>query len=107
MHRSPSSLRGPEEEAVLYADQERLRDARKRYFEANGFGADGGYEAKWVTLQAGPLRLAFPNSEARRRAVRYHDLHHVLADYPTDWTGEAEIGAWELASGCGRHGAAW
>ena len=27
--------------------------------------------------------------------------------YPTTWTGEAEIGAWEIASGCGRHYPAW
>jgi ubiquinone biosynthesis protein Coq4 len=32
--------------------------------------------------------------------VRIHDLHHVVAGYRTDLRGEAEIAAWELASGC-------
>src|SRR5262249_30222948 len=36
-----------------------------------------------------------------------HDLHHVLTEYDTTWTGEAEIGAWEIASGCGAYYAAW
>jgi ubiquinone biosynthesis protein Coq4 len=51
--------------------------------------------------------FAFPNTAARVRAVRFHDLHHVLTEYDTTWAGEAEIGAWELAAGCGRHYAAW
>ena len=83
-----------------------LRDARGQYFAANGLG-EGGYEEKWVKLAAGPLRFAFPNTAGRVRAVRYHDLHHVVTGYATDWIGEAEIGAWEIASGCRDLFAAW
>jgi hypothetical protein len=86
---------------------EDLRTARARYFRENGFPPGGGYEAKWVRLKVGPLPLGFPNTDARRRAVRFHDLHHVVTGYATDWTGEAEIGAWEVASGCADHYAAW
>ena len=39
--------------------------------------------------------------------MKLHDLHHVLTGYSADWTGEAEIGAWELGAGCGQHWAAW
>jgi hypothetical protein len=39
-----------------------------------------------------------PNSDARRKAVVLHDLHHVATGYKTDWTGEAEISAREIAS---------
>jgi hypothetical protein len=39
--------------------------------------------------------------------VKLHDIHHVLTGYDTTWRGKAEIGAWEIASGCGRHYAAW
>jgi len=83
-----------------------LREARGHYFAVNGLG-EGGYEEKWVKLAAGPLRFAFPNTAGRVRAVRYHDLHHVVTGYATDWTGEAEIGAWEVASGCRNMIAAW
>ena len=90
-----------------YDDGSTLRDARARYFEANGLGADGGYAARWVPLRAGPLRFGFPNTDARRRAVRLHDLHHVLTGYRTDWRGEFEISAWEVAGSCRGYVAAW
>ena len=91
---------------TTYAEALTIRDARAQYFAENGF-ADGGYTAKWVKLQAGPIPLYFPNTTARVRAVRFHDLHHVVTGYDTTWTGEAEIGAWEIASGCAAHYAAW
>ncbi len=90
----------------IYDDALKMRDARRLYFDANGFG-EGGYDAKWVTVKMGPIPIAFPNSPQRVRSVRLHDLHHVVTDYATDWTGEAEIGAWEIASNCRDHYAAW
>lgn len=90
-----------------YEPDQTVREARARYFEENGFGVTGGYEEKWVKLAFGPLRFGFPNSEARVRAVRYHDLHHLATEYDTDWVGEAEIAAWEIASSCRDHVAAW
>lgn len=85
-----------------------LLEARTRYFEANGFGDDGGYSAKWVEIKLfDKLPLWFPNTPARVRAVRYHDLHHVVTGYQTNMHGEAEIAAWELGSNCKREYAAW
>ena len=83
-----------------------VREARARYFAANGFD-ERGYEDRWVRLQAGPLPIVFPNTRARVRAIRAHDVHHVVTGYATTWTGEAEIGAWEIASGCADQWAAW
>lgn len=88
-------------------DDTTLGEARTRYFVANGFAADGGYGEKWVRLQMGPIALRIPNTPARVRSVRFHDLHHVLTGYRTHWTGEGEIAAWEIASGCADHHAAW
>jgi hypothetical protein len=87
--------------AVQYDPESTLLEARRLYFEANGFPLDGGYEAKWVDFELGPIPMPFPNSDGRRRAVKVHDLHHVLTGYQTDIHGEAEISAWELAAGCG------
>jgi hypothetical protein len=84
-----------------------LRQARARYFEKNGFGADGGYSARWVKLKLGPIPYAVPNTAGRVRAVRYHDLHHIMTGYRTDWIGEFEISAWEVGSGCRDFAAAW
>ena len=95
------------EASHLYEGSATLRENRARYLEKNGFG-DGGYEDSWVTLKTlGPLKIGFPNTAARKRAIRLHDLHHVLAQYGTDWTGEGEIGAFEIGAGCGKHWAAW
>jgi hypothetical protein len=84
-----------------------LREARARYFERAGFD-QGSYTDRWVRLAVfGLPLLAFPNTAGRVRAVKLHDLHHVLTGYDTSWTGEGEIAAWELASGCRDHWAAW
>lgn len=92
---------------LAYDESQTLRDARSRYFEANAFGDDGGYAAKWAKLQLGPVPFAIPNSAARVRALKFHDLHHVVTGYATDVVGEAEIGAWEIGSGCAGFVAAW
>jgi hypothetical protein len=84
-----------------------LREARAQYFLRAGFD-ERSYTDRWVRLSVfGRPLLAFPNTAGRVRAVKLHDLHHVLTGYDTSWTGEGEIGAWELASGCRAHWAAW
>jgi hypothetical protein len=92
---------------VDYDETMRLRDVRARYFRDNGFGDDGGYSKVWVPVQLGPITVGFPNTAARVRAVKFHDLHHVVTGYGTDVVGEAEIGAWEAGSGCAGFVAAW
>ncbi|PRQ10157.1 hypothetical protein [Enhygromyxa salina] len=84
-----------------------LLDARTQYFERNGFGADGGYSAKTVTVEVAGIKLRIPNTPGRVHAVRYHDLHHIMTGYTTHMSGESEIGAWELASNCRDLYAAW
>ncbi len=37
----------------------------------------------------------------------FHDIHHIVTGYESDWQGEAEIAAWEVSTGCGEYGAAW
>ena len=90
-----------------YEDTLRVRDARARYFRDNAFGDDGGYAKRWVRIALGPVPVFVPNTAARVRAVRLHDLHHVATSYDTDLVGEAEIAAWEIGSGCGGYLAAW
>jgi len=88
-------------------DARTLRDARATYFADNRFGDDGGYGARWVKVKAGFIPLFLPNIPARVRAVRFHDIHHILTGYDTTWRGEAEVAAWEVATGCAHHWEAW
>lgn len=92
---------------VTYDGSAKMRDARGTYFEKNKFGADGGYADVWVDFKLGPIPFPFPNSAARVRAVKFHDLHHVLTGYDTSFAGEVEISAWELGAGCKSMIAAW
>lgn len=94
--------------ATTYDPGLSMREARARYFIDNDFGGpEGNYGDRWVKVYLGPIPVVFPNSAARVRAVRYHDLHHVLTGYATTMKGETEIAAWELASGCRAMVAAW
>ncbi|WP_437927547.1 hypothetical protein WMF37_52475 [Sorangium sp. So ce291] len=92
---------------VHYDEGLTMRAARAVYFDVNRFGADGGYGDAWVDFKLGPLPVPFPNTRARVRAIRYHDLHHVLTGYDTSTIGEFEISAWELGAGCKDFTAAW
>ena len=69
---------------------------------------DGGYDAPWQEASFGGVPYAVPNPAARGRALRVHDVHHLLTGYETDWRGESLISAWEVGSGgAGRYGYAW
>lgn len=76
-----------------------LKEALDRYLAENGFSIHD-YAAPTFTIGVWGLRLKFPNVAARQRVIPFHDLHHVLTGYRTNWAGEAEIGAWELRAGC-------
>jgi hypothetical protein len=88
---------------VAYDPGLTLREARALYFERNGMPADGGYKQRWIKVTRNRLPLYLLNTAPRRRAVPYHDLHHVLTGYDTSNSGEAEISAWEVAAGTWPH----
>jgi len=92
---------------AAYEESMTLRQARAQYFRQNGLAEDGGYGQRWVTIKLGPVPIAIPNTRGRQAALLPHDLHHVATGYDTTLVGEAEIGAWELASGCRHYYAAW
>jgi hypothetical protein len=92
---------------VRYPDGLSLLEARALFFRDANLGPDGGYGDRWVRVETKPIPFYFPNWPARVAAARLHDLHHIAAEYETDWPGEAEIAAWEIASGCARYYAAW
>jgi len=74
-----------------------LAEARETYFARNGFTV-ASYEDRWVRVRIARVPIVFPNVRSRRRAIRFHDLHHVLTGYDTTLVGEAQIGAWEIAA---------
>jgi len=79
-----------------------VREARDRYLAEFGLSTHT-YVEDWVDVKVGPLPLRLPSTAARKRVLPLHDIHHALTGYRADIMGEAEIGAWELGSGLGRH----
>jgi hypothetical protein len=89
-------------------DQETVAVALAAHLERNGLPLDGGASDAFAVVRLGPIPYPIPNTAARRRAVKLHDLNHLVTGYDTDLRGEAEISAWELASGgCQHYVAAW
>lgn len=89
-----------------YPDHLRIKEALQLYFSKYHF-ANGGYDLKWFKIKMSPVFIPLPNTKARIKAVKFHDIHHLLTGYPATLKGEAEIGAWEIASGCGKYYVAW
>jgi hypothetical protein len=80
----------------------------EEHLRASGLPPDAGDSQRFAVVDVGLLPYPIPNTRARKRAVRIHDLNHLVSGYRTDREGELEISAWELASGgCGRYSAAW
>ena len=91
---------------LSYPNDIKIKDALPLYFEKYHF-SDGGYNDKYFKIKIGPLFIPMPNTKSRIKAVKFHDVHHLLTEYTAFWKGEVEIGAWEIASGCGKHWIAW
>jgi hypothetical protein len=84
-----------------------LREALNIFFEKHNLGQEGGLNSDWAYLDMKWFRIPFPNTESRKKALVFHDIHHIVTGYESDWQGEAEIAAWEVSTGCGEYGAAW
>ncbi len=90
----------------VFDDQATVKDALGHLFQQYGIPSDA-YTASHFTIPVGRIEFRFPNIPARVKVAQFHDLHHILTGYPTTWLGEAEIGAWELATGCRGYFIAW
>jgi hypothetical protein len=73
-----------------------------------GDGRDDWYAGNWFSMQIFGVQVPFFPRFGFRQGLPAHDTHHMLNDYPTNWVGECETAAWELASGgCGGHLLYW
>ena len=85
-----------------------VRQALAEHLATSGLPSDAGDSEPFAVVRIFYLPYPIPNTRARKRAVRIHDLNHLVSGYKTDRIGELEISAWELASGgCRDYAAAW
>ena len=47
----------------------------------------------------GFISIPFYNSKGRQRAIARHDFNHLLTGFDSSVSGEAQLAAWEIASG--------
>ena len=93
---------------AMEAGDARIADALTRHYIAHGLPADGGASDPWFRVHIGPVTLRLPNPPARRLAVFFHDVNHVVAGYDTTFSGgEMAIAAFEVGSGCGPFAIVW
>ncbi len=77
-----------------------LRKALQDFYTENGFASDGGVSSStWSLFGCRDLKVYLPNFEWRRKAIPFHDLHHVITGYEFSPTGEFQMAAWEFAAG--------
>jgi hypothetical protein len=87
--------------------------ALSHYLVAQGVATKGDtradlYADKWFYVTVGGKKVPFFPRAGFRGGLPAHDTHHLLNGYSTNWVGECETAAWELASGgCGRYVAYW
>jgi len=85
-----------------------VRDALSRHYERHGLPADGGESSAWFRVKLGGVSIPVPNPPARRRAVIYHDINHIITGYNTRFSeGEMEVAGFEIGAGCGPYLIAW
>jgi hypothetical protein len=76
-----------------------LQDELDAFYKRSGFGDVPGARPRTVRVYTGCLLVPMPNIEARRRFLKYHDLHHLATGFSIGRIGEGEVSAWELGSG--------
>ena len=85
-----------------------LRELLPEFYRQYNLGEEGGNNSASLKIEiARNFALYFPNFAARKKVVLKHDIHHIVTNYPSTFTGETEIGAWEIASGCKKYWVAW
>ena len=93
-----------------YDPEGTIREALGAYFDTYGLGT-GGYDDPYHVIKLlGVLPLIVPNPPARKRALRRHDLNHVLTSYDAIGTaGEIDIAGFEIGAhgGCRDYWVAW
>lgn len=89
-------------------DDQTPREILSKFYSDNNLDPDGGQSSSSVKIELTPkFHFYFPNFDARRKAVVLHDIHHLLTGYTTTLSGESEISAWEIGSGCENYWAAF
>lgn len=74
------------------------REALIGFYQYNQLNLTQDFESHCVRVYIGCILAPVPNIAARKKYLKFHDLHHIMTGYGIDRVGESEISAWELGS---------
>ncbi|RKR85525.1 hypothetical protein BDD43_5796 [Mucilaginibacter gracilis] len=75
-----------------------VREALIGFYKFNSLNLTSDFESHCVRVYIGCILAPVPNINARKKYLKFHDLHHIMSGYGIDRVGESEISAWELGS---------
>jgi len=74
------------------------KEALIGFYNFNKLNLQADFESHCVRVYIGCILAPVPNINARKKYLKFHDLHHIMVGYGIDRIGESEISAWELGS---------
>jgi len=75
-----------------------VKEALIGFYKFNQLNLTADFESHCVRIYIGCILAPVPNIAARKKYLRFHDLHHIMTGYGIDRVGESEISAWELGA---------
>lgn len=85
-----------------------LKEEFDSYMKSYGFDKIENSD-KWASASLGtPIKIMFPNIPARKDAVIYHDINHIITGFKAQtFIGEVQAAYFEIFSGCGKQWFGW
>ena len=74
------------------------KEALLGFYEFNNLNLADDFKTHCVRVCIGCMLAPVPNVNARKKYLKFHDLHHVIAGYGIHRVGECEVSSWELGS---------
>ena len=75
-----------------------VKEALIGFYKFNSLNLTDDFESHCVRVYIGCILAPVPTINARKKYLKFHDLHHIMSGYGIDRVGESEISAWELGS---------
>lgn len=88
--------------------QKTLKEEYQNFMLSHGFNEIENSN-QWASASLGtPFSIKFPNISARKNAVIYHDINHIVTGYKAQtFIGEVQAAYFEIFSGCGKYWFGW
>lgn len=74
------------------------KEALLGFYQFHKLNLSEDFKSHCVRVYIGCLLAPVPNVNARKKYLKFHDLHHIMTGYGIGKIGESEVSAWELGS---------